>query len=131
MLVASDFFSVLSRAIRVGRYGYVSARNRGGAIILYSSRIRGQTVPQIDSTRHVCRISDRQTQQHRPQKSTRQKIQDEPLLSPYLPAASPSLSMGTSAMDRDRFVTAPHEPDGGARRPGLRALRSVLLFGAP
>ena len=95
-----------------------------------ASRIRGQTVPQIDSTRHVCRISARQTQQHRQKKSTRHKIKDEPL-SPYLPAASPSLSMATSAMDPDRFVAAPHEPDGGARRPCLRALRLVLLFGAP
>ena len=39
--------------------------------------------------------------------------------------------MATSAMDPDRFVAAPHEPDGGARRPCLRALRLVLLFGAP
>jgi hypothetical protein len=97
----------------------------------YSLRIRGQTVPQIDSTRHVCRISLAKHSNTDHKKSRRHKIQDEPL-SPHLPAASPSLSMATSAMDQYRFVAAPHESDAdgrGARRPGLRALRLVLLFG--
>ena len=47
-------------------------------------------------------------------------------LSPYLPAASPSLSMATSAMDPDRFVAAPHEPDGGARRPAPGPARTTF-----
>ena len=34
-------------------------------------------------------------------------------------------------MDPNRVAAAPHEPDGGGRRPGARALRFVPLFGAP
>ena len=47
------------------------------------------------------------------------------------PAALPSLSMATSAMDPNRGAAPPHEPIRGARRPGSRALRSMPLFGAP
>jgi hypothetical protein len=39
--------------------------------------------------------------------------------------------MDTPAMDPNRVSAAPHEPDGGGRRPGARAHRFVPLFGAP
>ncbi len=68
-------------------------------------------------TRYVCRISACQ------QKSTRHKMS---CCSPFLPAALPSsLSMASSATDPNRDTAAPYEPDGGVRRPGLRALRLV------
>ncbi len=51
--------------------------------------------------------------------------------SPYLPAALPSLSMASSAMDPNLSTAAPYEPDGGVRCPGSRALRLVPLLGAP
>ena len=34
-------------------------------------------------------------------------------------------------MHPNRVAAAPYEPDGGVRRPGLRALRLVPFFGAP
>ena len=61
------------------------------------------------------------TQQH--------TTQDEPMLT-LPPPALPSLSMETSSMDLNRGVAAPYEPNKGARRPGLRALRVFSLFGA-
>jgi hypothetical protein len=48
-----------------------------------------------------------------------------------LPPALPSLSMETSSMDLNRGAVAPYELSKGARRPGLRVLRLVPLFGAP
>ena len=47
------------------------------------------------------------------------------------PAALPSLSMATSAMDLNRGAAAPYESNGGGRRQGLRLLRLIPLFGAP
>jgi hypothetical protein len=44
------------------------------------------------------------------------------------PAAWPSLSMATSAMDPNCGATAPHETNRGARRPGLREQLLVPLF---
>ena len=34
-------------------------------------------------------------------------------------------------MHPNRVAVAPHEPDGGVRRPGSRALRLVPFYGAP
>jgi len=42
----------------------------------------------------------------------------------------PSLSMEKSSMDLNCGAAAPHEPNKGARRPGLRVLRVFPLFGA-
>ena len=50
--------------------------------------------------------------------------QDEPLLT-LPPPALPSLSTETSSMDPDCGAVAHHEPNRGARRPGLRALHLV------
>ena len=45
------------------------------------------------------------------------------------PAALPSLSMATSAMDPNRGAAAPYESNVGGRRQGLRLLRLIPLFG--
>ena len=47
------------------------------------------------------------------------------------PAALPSLSMATSAMDPNRGAAAPYESNVGGRRQGSRLLRLIPLFGAP
>ena len=47
------------------------------------------------------------------------------------PAALPSLSMATSAMDPNRGASAPYESNVGGRRQGSRLLRLIPLFGAP
>ena len=46
------------------------------------------------------------------------------------PAALPSLSMATLAMDPIRSAEAPHDPNRDAQRPGLRKLHLISLFGA-
>ena len=47
------------------------------------------------------------------------------------PAALPSLSMATSAMDPNHCATAPYESNVGGRCQGLRLLLLIPLFGAP
>jgi hypothetical protein len=47
------------------------------------------------------------------------------------PAALPSLSMATSAMDPNRGAAAPYESNVRGRRQGSRLLRLIPLFGAP
>ena len=47
------------------------------------------------------------------------------------PAALPSLSMATSAMDPNRGAAAPYESNVGGRHQGSRLLRLIPLFGAP
>ncbi len=42
----------------------------------------------------------------------------------------PALSMETSSMDLNHGTVAPHQPNKGARCPGLHALRVFPLFGA-
>jgi hypothetical protein len=47
------------------------------------------------------------------------------------PAALPSLSMATSAMDSNRGAAAPYESNVGGGCQGSRLLRLIPLFGAP
>jgi hypothetical protein len=47
------------------------------------------------------------------------------------PAALPSLSMATSAMDLNRGAAASYESNVDGRRQGSRLLRLIPLFGAP
>ncbi len=76
----------------------------------YSSRIRGQTVPQFDSSRHVCRICSPNAAvqtKHIKAQDTRYKMSRR---SPYLTASSPSLSMAASAMDPWIQIVLPQLP---------------------
>ncbi len=97
------------------------------SFVYYSSRIRGQTVPQktVPGT-HVEFSSPNTT--HTDTHNTRHKMSR---FSPYLPAALPSIALTTSSMHPNRVAAAPHEPDGGVRCPGLRALHLVPFLGAP
>jgi len=93
----------------------------------YSSRIRGQTVPQNLYPSYVCAISPDVAKSppptHRPQHR----------MSPprRTPAASPPLSMESSSMAPNHGAEAPHESDAGARWRGLvLATLLPLVLGA-
>ena len=96
-------------------------------IMYYSSRIRGQTVPQNLFPSYVCAISPDVAKSppptHRPQHR----------MSPprRTPAASPPLSMESSSMAPNHGAEAPHESDAGARWRGLvLATLLPLVLGA-